>query len=160
MKTPRFLLALGLCVLASTLRAQSTAVPYGAPIPLAEAKRVLIAAQAEAVRNNWNVAIAIVDSGGHLVAFERMDSTQHGSVAVAQEKARSAAAYRRPSKAFQDSLAKGGDGVRVLHLPGAIAVEGGLPIIVGGKLVGAIGVSGVTSEQDGRIAAAGLTVLK
>ena len=160
MKTPRFLLVLGLCVLASTLRAQSTAVPYGAPIPLAEAKRVLIAAQAEAVRNNWNVAIAIVDSGGHLVAFERMDSTQHGSVAVAQEKARSAAAYRRPSKAFQDSLAKGGDGVRVLHLPGAIAVEGGLPIIVGGKLVGAIGVSGVTSEQDGLIAAAGLTVLK
>ena len=160
MNTPRFLLVLGLALLASRLGAQSTAVPYGAPIPLAEAKRVLIAAQAEAVRNNWNVAIAIVDSGGHLVAFERMDSTQHGSVAVAQEKARSAAAYRRPSKAFQDSLAKGGDGVRVLHLPGAIAVEGGLPIIVGGKLVGAIGVSGVTSEQDGLIAAAGLTVLK
>ena len=160
MKTPRFLLVLGLALLASPLGAQSTAVPYGAPIPLAEAKRVLIAAQAEAVRNNWNVAIAIVDSGGHLVAFERMDSTQHGSVAVAQEKARSAAAYRRPSKAFQDSLAKGGDGVRVLHLPGAIAVEGGLPIIIGGKLVGAIGVSGVISEQDGRIAAAGLTVLK
>ena len=160
MKTPRFVLVLGLTMLASTLRAQSTAVPYGAPIPLAEAKRVLIAAQAEAVRNNWNVAIAVVDSGGHLVAFERMDSTQHGSVEIAQEKARTAAAYRRPSKAFQDTIAQGGEGMRMLRLTGAIPIEGGLPIIVSGRLVGAIGVSGVTSAQDGQIAAAGLTAVK
>src|SRR5688500_9247759 len=159
MKTPRFVLVLGLTMLASTLRAQSTAVPYGAPIPLAEAKRVLIAAQAEAVRNNWNVAIAVVDSGGHLVAFERMDSTQHGSVEIAQEKARTAAAYRRPSKAFQDTIAQGGEGMRMLRLTGAIPIEGGLPIIVSGRLVGAIGVSGVTSAQDGQIAAAGLTAV-
>jgi uncharacterized protein GlcG (DUF336 family) len=160
MKTPRILLVLVLATFVSTLRAQSTAVPYGAPIALAEAKRVLIAAQAHAVRNTWNVAIAIVDSGGHLVAFERMDSTQHGSVDIALEKARTAVAYRRPSKAFQDTLAAGGEGLRMLKLTGAIPNEGGVPIIVGGKIVGAIGVSGVTSAQDGQIAAAGLTAVK
>src|SRR5687768_9510701 len=156
MKTSRMLFALVVGPLASTLFAQSTAIPYGAPIALAEAKRVLIAAQAEAARNSWNVAIAVVDSGGHLVAFERMDSTQHGSVEVAQDKARTAVAYRRPSKAFQDTIAAGGDGMRMLKLTGAIPIEGGLPIIVNGKIVGAIGVSGVTSAQDGQIAAAGL----
>src|SRR5688500_14193646 len=160
MKTPRFVLVLGLTMLASTLRAQSTAVPYGAPIPLAEAKRVLIAAQAEAVRNQWNVAIAVVDSGGHLVAFERMDSTQYGSVVVAQDKARTAVGFRRASKAFQDTVASGAEGARILKLTGATPIEGGLPIVVGGRLVGAIGVSGVTSAQDGQIAAAGLAVLK
>ena len=160
MKTFRIISALVVATLASTLFAQSTAVPYGAPIPLAEAKRILIAAQAEAVRNTWNVAIAIVDSGGHLVAFERMDSTQHGSVEVAQDKARTAVAYRRPSKAFQDTIAAGGDGMRMLKLTGATPIEGGLPIISGGRIVGAIGVSGVTSAQDGQIAAAGLTAVK
>ena len=160
MKTTRITLALLLAAFVSALRAQSTAVPYGAPIALAEAKRVLVAAQTEAVRNNWNVAIAVVDSGGHLVAFERMDSTQHGSVEVAQEKARTAVAYRRPSKAFQDTLAAGGEGMRMLRLTGAIPIEGGLPIVSGGRIIGAIGVSGVTSAQDGQIAAAGLTVIK
>ena len=153
---PLFLLA----ALASGLRAQAPAPDYGAPIPLADAKRVLVAAQAEAVKNKWNVAIAIVDSGGHLVAYERLDSTQYGSVEVALEKARSAAAFRRPTKAFQDAVAGGGEGLRMLKLPGGMPIEGGLPLVIGGKIVGAIGVSGVTSAQDGQIAAAGVAGLK
>jgi glc operon protein GlcG len=160
MNTPRILIALVIISLGARLNAQPPPAPYGAPISLAEAKRVLIAAQAEAARNKWNVAVAVVDSGGHLVAFERMDSTQFGSVEVAQEKARTAAAYRRPSKVFQDTIAAGGEGMRMLKLTGAIPIEGGLPIIVNGQVVGAIGVSGVTSAQDGQIAAAGLTAIK
>jgi glc operon protein GlcG len=159
MKNP-LILIFALVTLVSAVRAQPADVPYGAPIRLTDAKRVLIAAQAEAARNRWNVAIAVVDSGGHLVAFERMDTTQYGSVDVAQEKARTAAAFRRPSKAFQDTIAAGGEGMRMLKLPGALPIEGGLPLIVEGKIVGAIGVSGVTSAQDGQIAAAGLAALK
>ncbi len=158
--SPRLaLLLIALVALAPGLRAQVPA-PYGAPISLANAKRVLSAAQAEAVRNKWNVAIAIVDSGGHLIAFERLDSTQYGSIDVAQEKARTAVAFRRPSKVFQDGVAGGGEGLRTLKLPGATPIEGGLPLMSAGVIVGAIGVSGVTSEQDGKIAAAGVSVLK
>jgi uncharacterized protein GlcG (DUF336 family) len=161
MKTTRLLPALILvsCALATRVFAADTP-SYGAPISLPEAKRVLAAAQAEATKNNWKVAIAIVDSGGHLVAFERMDTTQYGSVVVAQDKARSAAAFRRPSKAFQDMVAAGGEGLRMLALPGALPIEGGLPLIAGGKIVGAVGVSGVTSAQDGQIAAAGTAAMK
>lgn len=161
MKSLRFgLVALILTALTSAVRAQATDVPYGAPIPLADAKRVLAAAQAEAVKNKWNVAIAIVDAGGHLVAYERMDSTQHGSVLVSQEKAQTAVAFRRSTKVFQDGVAAGGEGLRILRLPGATPIEGGLPLVSGGKIVGAIGVSGVTSAQDGIIAAAGVAALK
>lgn len=156
MKIPRILTALLLLACASLLRAQ----PYGAPISLADAKRVIAAAQAEATKNKWEVCVAVVDGGGHLVAFERMDTTQFGSVEVAQEKARTAAGFRRSSKVFQDVVAAGGEGVRMLKLPGALPIEGGLPLIAGGKIVGAIGVSGVTSAQDGQIAAAGAAVLK
>lgn len=156
MKTSRILTALLLLACASSLRAQ----PYGAPISLTDAKRVIAAAQAEATKNKWEVCIAIVDGGGHLVAFERMDTTQFGSVEVALEKAKTAAGFRRSSKAFQDVVAAGGEGVRMLKLPGAVPIEGGLPLIAGGKIVGAIGVSGVTSAQDGQIAAAGAAALK
>lgn len=157
---PQIVFALFLTAIAPALRGQTSAQAYGAPIPLAEAKRVCAAAQAEASKNNWSVAIAVVDSGGHLVAFERMDTTQYGSVAVALEKAQTAVAFRRPSKAFQDSVAAGGEGVRLLKLAGATPIEGGLPLVSGGKIVGAIGVSGVTSAQDGQIAAAGVAALK
>ncbi len=161
MKSLRFgLLALLFTACASAARAQIIDLPYGAPIPLAEAKRVLAAAQAEAVKNKWNVAISIVDAGGHLVAFERMDTTQHGSVEVSQQKAQTSVAFRRSSKALQDSVAAGGEGLRTLRLPGALPIEGGLPLVVAGKIVGAIGVSGVTSAQDGVIAAAGVAALK
>ena len=153
-------LFLGLVLLAAAPFARGQAAPYGAPIPLADAKRVLAAAQEEAKKNNWNVVVTIVDTGGHVVACERMDSTQYGSVEVALEKARSAAAFRRPTKVFQDGVAAGGEGLRVLKLPGAMPVEGGLPLVMGGKIVGAIGVSGVTSAQDGQIAAAGVAVVK
>lgn len=157
---PRLLLAFACLQFTSALCAQVVDLPYGAPIPLADAKRVLAAAQAEALKNKWNVAVTIVDSGGHLVAFERMDTTQTGSIEVSLEKARTAAAFRRPSKVFQDLVAAGGEGLRALKLPGALPIEGGLPLVLGGKIVGAIGVSGVTSAQDGQIAAAGVAALK
>ena len=160
MITPRLLAVFLFAALTSGLRAQTPAPDYGAPIPLADAKRALATAQAEAVKNKWNVAIAIVDSGGHLVAYERLDSTQYGSVDVALEKARTAVAFRRSTKVFQDAVAGGGEGLRTLKLPGATPIEGGLPLVVGGKIVGAIGVSGVTSAQDGQIAAAGVAGLK
>jgi len=156
----RLLLAFAGVLLASALSAQVADLPYGAPIPLAEAKRAIAAAQAEAVKNKWNVAVAVVDNGGHLVAFERFDTTQTGSVEISLEKARTAAAFRRPTKMFQDTVAAGGEGLRVLKAPGVLPIEGGIPLIVGGKIVGAIGVSGVTSAQDGQIAAAGVAALK
>lgn len=160
MKNHLLFLALVVSTAVIGARAQSTDIPYGAPIPLAEAKRVIAAAQAEAVKNKWNVCIAVIDGGGHLVAFERMDSTQYGSVEVSLDKARSAAAFRRPTKAFQDGVAAGGEGLRLLKLSGGMPIEGGLPLISAGKVVGAIGVSGVTSAQDGQIAAAGVKALK
>jgi uncharacterized protein GlcG (DUF336 family) len=160
MKIVPFLLALSVTLAVIPSRAQSADVPYGAPIALAEAKRVLAAAQAEALKNKWSVCIAIVDGGGHLVAFERMDTTQYASVQVALDKAQTAAGFRRPSKAFQDMVAAGGEGLRVLKLSGGTPIEGGLPLVAGGRIVGAIGVSGVTSAQDGQIAAAGAAVLK
>ena len=129
--------------------------PYGFPIGLEAAKKAAAPALAEARRNNWAMAVAIVDPAGELVYFEKMDATQTGSVAVAIDKACSAARFKRPTKAFQDMLSAGGEGLRVLSLRGAVPVEGGLPIAVDGKIVGAIGVSGGTSPQDGQCARAG-----
>src|ERR1700676_5143042 len=106
------------------------------------------------------MAVAIVDTGGYLVYFERMQDTQLGSVEVAMDKAKSAALFRRPTKAFQDIVAAGGDGLRILRLTGAIPVEGGIPIIVDGKLIGAVGASGGSSDQDGRTAQAGAASMK
>ena len=128
---------------------------YGFPIALEAAKKVAAPALAEAARNNWAMAVAIVDPAGDLVYFERMDTTQLGSVTVAVDKARSAARFKRPTKAFQEMLAAGGDGLRVFGINGAVPVDGGVPIVVGGKIVGAIGVSGGTSAQDGQCARAG-----
>ena len=128
---------------------------YGFPIALEAAKKVAAPALAEAARNNWAMAVAIVDPAGDLVYFERMDTTQLGSVTVAVDKARSAARFKRPTKAFQEMLASGGDGLRVFGLAGAVPVDGGVPIVVDGKIVGAIGVSGGTSAQDGQCAQAG-----
>lgn len=137
--------------------AASAQVPqYGANISHEMARKALAAAIADARKSNLPMAVAVVDTAGQLVAFERMDNTQTASTAVAQDKAVSAAMYRRPTKVFQDVLAAGGVGLRVLTLRGANAVEGGLPITVDGKIIGAIGVSGGTSEQDGVVAKAGL----
>jgi glc operon protein GlcG len=132
---------------------------YGPSITLDVAKTAAAAAIAEARKNAWDMAVAIVDTAGSLVYFEKMDDTQAGSVAVAQAKARSAALFKRSTKAFQDTLAAGGDGLRVLGLAGAVPVEGGLPLIIDGKIAGAIGVSGGTSGQDGQCAQAGVAAL-
>jgi uncharacterized protein GlcG (DUF336 family) len=133
---------------------------YGLPIGLDDAKKAAAAALAEARKNNWTMAAAVVDTGGHLVYFEKMDGTQTGSVAVAISKARSAALFQRPTKAFQEMLAGGGDGLRVFGLEGAVPVEGGVPLARDGKIVGAIGLSGGASSQDGQCARAGADVLK
>jgi glc operon protein GlcG len=134
--------------------------PYGAPISLENAKKAAIPALAEAAKNNWTVAVAIVDPAGILVYYEKQDNTQLGSAEVAIEKARSATLFKRPTKAFQDTLAAGGDGLRVLQLKAAVAVEGGVPLLMDGKIVGAIGVSGGTSQQDGQCAKAGADALQ
>ena len=132
---------------------------YAGPLGIEDAKKAAAAALAEARANNWAMAVAVVDAAGLLVYFEKMDATQNGSVAVAQAKARSAALFKRPTKAFQDMLAAGGEGMRVLGLEGAVPVDGGLPINAGGAVVGAIGVSGGTSAQDGQCAKAGIEAL-
>ena len=129
--------------------------PYGLSITVEAAKKVAAPALAEARNNNWAMCVAIVDTGGHLVYFEKMDGTQTGSVEVAIQKARSAALFKRPTKAFQDALAAGGDGLRILGLAGAVPVEGGIPLVIDGKVVGAIGMSGGTSAQDAQAAKAG-----
>ena len=149
-----------LCALCASVVFAQVLVPYGAPINLEQAKKAISAATAEARRNNWGMAIAVVDTGGALVSFERMDNTQTGSIKVAIQKAQSAAAFRRPTKVFEDTLASGGGGLRILGLPGAIPIEGGYPIVVDGRIVGAIGASGGTAQQDGLTAAAGLAALK
>ncbi len=134
--------------------------PYGASIDIANAKKVAAAAVAEARKNSWNMAVAVVDTAGNLVYFEKMDGTQIGSVNVAQDKARSAALFKRPTKAFQDGVAGGGAGLRLLRLEGAVPVEGGVPLISEGKIVGAIGLSGGASDQDAQCAQAGANMLK
>ena len=130
-------------------------IPYGAPIVLEAAKKVMAAAEAEAAKNNWPMAIVIVDSTGHLVMLHRLDNTQYGSIPVAEDKANTALNFRRPSKVFEELVAQGGIGLRTLALRGAAPFEGGLPIAVDGKIIGAIGVSGGTAPQDGQVAKAG-----
>jgi len=129
--------------------------PYGPPISVETAKKAAAAALGEARRNNWLMAVAVVDPSGNLVYYEKMDNTQLGSARVSVEKARSAALFKRPTKAFQDAVAGGGAGLRVLGLDGAVPLEGGVPLIVDGKIIGAIGLSGDTSEHDAQCAKAG-----
>src|SRR6476620_3974554 len=141
--------------------AQTAPAPaYGMSLGAESAKKVAAAAIAEARKNNFTMAIAVVDTAGNLIYFEKMDGTQTGSVNVAIEKARSAVLFKRPTKSFQDTVAQGGVGLRMLGLPGAVPVEGGIPLVEGGKIVGAIGASGGTSEQDGQCAQAGASTVK
>jgi glc operon protein GlcG len=151
-------LTFALCGLTSA-RAQMPN-PYGAAITVEEAKKVAAPALAEAKKNNLTVAVAIVGPGGTLIYYEKMDNTQLGSAEVAIAKARTSALFKRPSKAFQDALAGGGDGLRVLGLHNVTPVEGGLPLVMEGKIVGGIGVSGATSAQDAQCAKAGADALK
>jgi len=155
------LLVLSLAILAvEPALAQGPPPLYGTPISLEQAKKILAGAEAEAKKNNWNVVIYVVDSGGQPVAMQRLDGAQFGSIDVAHDKAYSAVAFRRPTKAFQDAIAQGGENMRILKLAGASPLEGGIPIVLDGKIIGAVGVSGVTSQQDAQIAAAGIAALK
>ncbi|MDZ4674515.1 MAG: heme-binding protein [Gemmatimonadota bacterium] len=127
-------------------------------LTLAAVKQMVNAAEAEAVRNNWNVSIAVVDEHGSLMAFRRMDGASYVSVEISQGKASTAARFRRATKTITDQLAEGR--LALLSLDGVTALQGGLPIIVNGVVIGAVGVSGVTSEQDEMVAAAGIAALK
>jgi uncharacterized protein GlcG (DUF336 family) len=134
--------------------------PYGLSINLETAKKAAAVAIGEAQRNNWTMAVAILDTGGYLVYFEKMDGTQTGSVDVSIDKARSAVLFRRPTKVYMDAVAAGGEGLRFLRLTGASPIEGGFPIIMDGRVVGAIGVSGGAGDQDSRCAKAGADSIK
>jgi len=135
-------------------------VPYGLSISNALAKKVAAACIAEANKHHFLDAVAIVDTGGHLVYFEKMQDAQTGSVDLAIDKARTAALFRRPTKVFEKGVAGGGAGLRLLRLTGAIPIDGGVPIIVQGKVVGAVGISGGTGAQDGQVATAGAAIAK
>jgi glc operon protein GlcG len=154
------LVAATILLFAVSARAQQMPNPYGAPITLENAKKSAAAALAEARKNNWTMALAIVDPDGTLVYYEKLDNTQIGSAQVAISKARSSALFKRPTKSFQDLVSKGGDGMRYLGLEGAVPLEGGIPIVMDGKIVGAIGMSGGTSAQDAQCAQIGADALK
>jgi len=156
----KLLATLTVLLCAMTARAQQMPNPYGAPISVENAKKAAAAAIAEARKNNWTMALAIVDTGGTLVYYEKIDNTQIGSAQVAISKARSSVLFKRPTKAFQDLVSKGGDGLRYLGLEGAVPLEGGVPIVMDGKIVGAIGMSGGTSAQDAQCAQVGADALK
>jgi len=123
---------------------------YGSPITTEQARKAAALALAEARKNGWTMAAAVVDPAGILVYFERIDDTQNASSKIAIDKARSAALFKRPTKTFQDSVERGGIGLRVMALRGAMPVEGGVPLVIDGRIVGALGVSGGTAEQDGQ----------
>jgi uncharacterized protein GlcG (DUF336 family) len=160
MKLKLFALALAALVIAGPSAAQQSAPPpYGAPITLELAKKIVAAAEAEAVRNNWEVAIAILDSGGNMVLLQKLDNTQLVSIKVSEAKARTALGFRLPTKMLEDAIATGGAGTRLLALDNIAPFEGGYPIIEDGKIIGAIGVAGVFSAQDAQIAKAGLAAL-
>jgi uncharacterized protein GlcG (DUF336 family) len=136
------------------------AEPYGATVTLDRAKLVASAAVGEAQRRGWRMAVAVVDTGGQLVYFEKMDDTQLGSVTVCQDKARSAAHFKRPTRSFQEMVKAGGEGLRVFRIAGAVPIAGGLPLIVDGRIVGAVGVSGGTSDEDEQCAQAAVRALQ
>ena len=140
---------------ARNAHAQAMPNPYG-QITLEVARKVADAAIAEGKKNGWNVAAAVVDSAGDLVFFERMDNTQSASMIIAQEKARTAARFKRPSKALEDALATR---PAILGIPGATPVEGGIPLVIDGKIVGAVGVSGAKSSEDAQCSQAGVDSL-
>ena len=132
---------------------------YGTSITLEEAKRVMAGAEAEAQRNQWPMVIAIVDTAGLPIMLHRMDHAQNGSIAIAPGKAETAVNFKRPTKALQDAIAQGGANLKLLTAPNAVLMEGGVPIVRNGEIIGAIGVSGMSSDQDAKVAEAGLAAL-
>jgi glc operon protein GlcG len=146
--------ALALAACSSLASAQDRRPDYGPDVNIGTAKKIAAAVLSECQKNSWNVAVAVVDNHGYLVYFERMDNTQYASLDIAVGKARAAATYRRPTRAFADVINKGGPATATL--PGVFASPGGLPIMVDGKVTGGVGVSGVTGDQDEQCAKAGL----
>jgi len=162
MNTPLLLFGLLATVYAGAQNQPSVpAIPaYGEPVNLEMAKKMLAASEAFAKSKQWPVAIAIVDTGGNLVMFGKLDNTQVGSIEVAIGKAKTANNFKRATKSMEDAVAGGGAGLRLLAVPGVFPMEGGEPIFLNGKIVGAIGVSGVQPGQDAEVARAGLAALK
>ncbi|TMH95792.1 MAG: heme-binding protein [Betaproteobacteria bacterium] len=157
MTSAKIMLGAALALSAGLASAQERP-PYGNPISVDQAKRIAAGALAESKKNNWRMAISIVDNHGFPVYFERMEDTQTASIQIALDKAKSAAMFRRPTKVFEDGVAKGR--VALLGLTGAMPIEGGLPIMVDGRVIGGIGVSGANADQDAQAAQAGLNALK
>ena len=133
-------------------------IPYGTPINLEHAQTVLQTAFDEAKKHDWKMNIAVVDSGGNLVAFERMDGAQYASIAISEHKARTAVMFRRESKVFENGIQLNGYNYQ-LSLDGMIGSRGGIPLVEDGKLIGAIGCSGGTGSQDEVVAKAGAAVI-
>lgn len=145
---------------AASASAQTPPPPYGPPIGIDNARKVMAAAEAEAIKNNWAVVIAIIDSGGNVMMLHRLDNVQLSSIEISQGKAKTALMFKRPTKVLDDAISSGGTGLRYLALKDIVPLEGGLPILLDGKIIGAIGVSGVLSAQDAQIARAGVDALK
>lgn len=156
LKTFAAVLAAAFLAVCPAVAQQTTLPSYGPPITLDMAKKVMAAAEAEAVRNNWAVVITIIDSGGNMVMMQRIDNTQLASISASEGKAQTALAFKRPSKHLEEAVTAGGAGWRLIGVKNVLAIEGGLPIIADGKIIGAIGVSGVLSTQDTQIARAGI----
>jgi uncharacterized protein GlcG (DUF336 family) len=147
--------------LAAQNQPSTPAIPmYGESITLEKAKKLVAAAEAFAVGKKWPIAVAIVDTGGNLVMLVTMDNTQRASIDIAIGKAKTANNFKRPTKAFEDVIAGGGAGLRILAVPGLFPIEGGEPIYVDGKIVGAIGVSGMSAAQDQEVVKAALAAPK
>jgi uncharacterized protein GlcG (DUF336 family) len=144
--------------MADSASAQQPIPEYGPDVTIEQAKKAVAAAEAAAKKEKWPVAITVVDTHGDLVFFEKLDQTQYGSIDISIDKAKTAALYRRPSKAFEDLIAQGGVNLRLARHP-ALPIEGGIPLTVNGKIIGAIGVSGVKSSEDGVVAQAGVDAL-
>jgi len=162
MTTLKTLLGAGVVALMAVLpaRAQTPPPPYGPSIGIEGARKVMNAAEEEASKNNWPVVIAIIDTGGHIVMLHRRDDTQLSAIEIAEGKAKTALMFKRPSKVLDEAISSGGPGLRFLALKDITPLEGGLPIVFQGRIIGAIGVSGVLSSQDAQVAQAGLDAIK
>ena len=152
--------ALAFALSAIVPAAAQTPPPYGPPITLDQAKKVMAGAEAEAAKNSWTVVITIVDSGGNTVMMHKFDNTQLASIPASAGKAATALAFKRPSKQLEDAVAAGGPGLRLVGLKDIWSIEGGIPILIDGKVVGAIGVSGGTGSQDDVVSLAGAAAFK
>jgi uncharacterized protein GlcG (DUF336 family) len=143
-----------------TIDRASSVVPYGPPLSLADARAVVQAAEEFALERGWPMVIAVVDSACHLQLLHRMDQAQLGSIRVSRQKAETAVAFRRPTVVFQDALGQGGSHLRLLAMDNLMPLEGGLPLLRNGAVIGGIGVSGMQSDQDAQVAVAGAAALR